>query len=194
MKKNKVLSLYQFGSLYKTPEFIFLTGVIICGILAGSFTAMHITDSSGQYIDKLSDYILATAGREASIHQILWNLFCDFAYLGVLLLCAAVISNAYLTGILTAGKGFMLAFSICALLVRKGSEGLVFSLFYAALPGILILPAILHLAAIGLITAGKGRGNRVRKMSSYKREILISVFLVLVANIVRGCCIYFMNL
>ena len=190
MKKNKVLSFYLFSALYRTPEFVFLTGVMICGILAGSFTGLHITDSSGQYIAKLSEYVYATANREASLTQILWNAGGDFLYIGILMLFSCCWRNAYLTGLQIAGKGFMLSFAICALISYPGGRSILFSVFYAALPGVFLLPAILHLGAIGLIASAKGKVGRMRQLSGYKKEILISLLFVLLANALKGMCIY----
>ncbi len=190
MKKNKVLSFYLFSTLYRTPEFIFLTGIMICGILAGSFTGLHITDSSGQYIAKLSEYVYAAAGKEASLMQILWNAGGDFLYIGFLLIFSCFWRNAYLTGLQIAGKGFMLSFTICALVGYQGGRSILFSVFYAALPGVFLLPAILHLGAIGLIASAKGKGGRMRQLSCYRKEILISLLFICLANGIKGMCIY----
>ena len=190
MKKNKVLSFYPFSSLYKTPQFIFLIGVIICGILAGSFTGLHITDSSRQYIQKLSEYVFLEASKKVSLQKIIWNIGCDFIYITVLFLFSAIWRNAYLTGLLVAAKGFILSFTICAWIGYAGNHNFIFSLFYAGLPAVFILPAILHLAAIGLIAANYGKGSRLNQITSYKKEILFSFFLIILGNFIKICSLY----
>jgi hypothetical protein len=192
MKKNKFLSFYAWRNIYKTPEFVFLTGVMICGILAGSFTGLHITDASGQYIVKLSDYVLKTENSDPLWMQILWNLGRDFLYVAVLLLFSGVWRNAYLTGLQIAGKGFMLSFTICAFLSCR-PKSILFSFFYTALPSVFLLPAILHLGAIGLLASAGVQGNRKRQILNYRKEILASLVFVLIANGIRSICIYGAN-
>ena len=194
MKKNRILSFHFFENIYRTPEFVFLTGVMICGILAGSFTGLHITDASGQYIAKLTDYVLKTEGPDASWIKILWNLGGDFLYVGVLLLFSCVWRNAYLAGLQIAGKGFMLSFTICAFLsCYPDGQSVLFSFFYTALPSVFLLPAILHLGTIGLLASAKGQGNRKRQILNYRKEILLSLAFILLSNGIRSLCIYGAN-
>ena len=59
MKRQRVLSFFSLRQLWETPHFVFLTVMLLCGALAGSFTGLRSGQYEGALLEQLAGQMTA---------------------------------------------------------------------------------------------------------------------------------------
>ena len=70
MKRQRVLSFFSLRQLWETPHFVFLTVMLLCGALAGSFTGLRSGQYEGALLEQLAGQMTAPiSGYLMEIHR-----------------------------------------------------------------------------------------------------------------------------
>lgn len=167
MRKRGTFSFPVLQELWRTPTFSFLIAVFLCGVLAGSFTGMHITSGSGLYVERLADfYVSEYAGNTEGTGQALAHCLDAFAWPLTALLCGMLAASTLLIAGIVAARGFLLSFSVAALMTRLGLAGVWLSIATTGLCAVITIPCLL-LCGTAAVTASLNR-NGIR---GYLREL-----------------------
>jgi len=135
-----------FDSLVRTPVFLFLCAMFLCGALAGGLTGLHAGEG---------DNALSLTGMLAALPEnAAKTVLCALLWVALPLMFSLLRpASLFLSG-LCAARGFVLALTIA---VSLGSiDGFFLSLCTAGLPGLLSVPALLASCAIAWPGIGDG--------------------------------------
>ena len=127
-----------FDSLVRTPAFLFLCAMFLCGALAGGLTGLHA--SEGDSAVELTAMLSALPGQAVS------SVLCAVLWLVLPLVCALLRPAALCLSALAAARGFVLALTV-AVSIGQG-EGVLLSLSAAGLPAVLSVSALLAACAM----------------------------------------------
>ena len=158
--KRGMLSFSDVRRLRQSPVFAFLTAVFLCGILAGSFTGMHIPQSEGNYVDDLAALVSSNAaGQLPTLRTVAVCLGSTFGWAVLAVVCGAVAGRLLWVSLVVAVRGFLLAFAASAALIESGWWGIYLSLVSIGVSAVLWIPAMLLLCA-AVLAVGMGREKR----------------------------------
>ncbi len=159
--KRGMLSFSDVRRLRQSPAFALLTAVFLCGILAGSFTGMHIEQSDGNYVSDLAQLVSSNAaGQLPTLRTVAACLAGTFGWAVLAILMGAAAGRMLWVPLLLAVRGFLLAFAVTAVLVESGWWGIVISLVSIGVPAALWIPALLLLCSAVLTAAVMRREKR----------------------------------
>ncbi len=175
----------QISQLCATPLFVFLTVMFLCGVMAGSFTGIRAAQMETETVQQLVE----TVQQGAS-----WGVLLVGGMVPALCWQLAAVLGGYfgslaVSGVLAA-RGFVLAFSVGALLQTWGWQGLVASLASSGLGAVIGVPCLLLCGTIVLM-AGLERPRNGRKsgyayaLQRYRGVLLMSTLLHLLSGILR---------
>ena len=136
MNKQHILGF--FDSLVRTPAFLFLCAIFLCGALAGGLTGLHA--SEGDSAVELTAMLSALPGQAVS------SVLCAVLWLVLPLVCALLRPVSLCLSAVAAARGFVLALTV-AVGVGQG-EGVLLSLCAAGLPAVLSVSALLAACAM----------------------------------------------
>ena len=175
--KRGMLSFSDARRLRQSPLFSFLTAVLLCGILAGSFTGMHIPQSEGNYVNELAALVSSNAaGQMPTIRTVAACLAGTFGWAAAAILLGKLPGRLLWISFLTAIRGFLLAFAAAAALVESGVWGIYLSLVSIGISAVLWLPAILLLCTAALDI---GRRNYAVGWKRYSGTLALCSMLLL---------------
>lgn len=160
MKRN-ILSFSVVRRLRQSPIFAYLVAVLLCGVLAGSFTGMHIPQTDGSYVNDLARLVSSNAaGKMPTLRTVAVCLLGAYGWMLVALMLGAIIGRLLWIALLMAVRGFLLAFAAAAALVESGLWGIYISVVSIGMPAVFWLPAMLLLCTAvldaGMAQDGKG--------------------------------------
>lgn len=136
MNKQHILGF--FDSLVRTPAFLFLCAMFLCGALAGGLTGLHA--SAGDSAVEL------TAMLSVLPEQTLKSVLCAVLWLVLPLVCALLRMASLCLSAVVAARGFVLALTV-AVGIGQGEDVLLL-LCAAGLPAILSVSALLAACAM----------------------------------------------
>ena len=116
MNKQHILGFFDI--LVRTPAFLFLCAMFLCGALAGGLTGLHAGE--GDSAIGLTTLLAALPG------QVLKSVLCAVLWLVLPLVCALLRPVPLCLSALTAARGFVLALTV-AVGIGQG-EGVLLSL------------------------------------------------------------------
>ena len=93
-----------FDSLVRTPAFLFLCAMFLCGALAGGLTGLHASEGDSA--------VELTAMLSALPEQVLKSVLCAALWLVLPLVCALLRPAALCLSALAAARGFVLALTV----------------------------------------------------------------------------------
>lgn len=186
MKRQRVLSFFSLRQLWETPHFVFLTVMLLCGALAGSFTGLRSGQYEGALLEQLAEQMIV------QIQDTSWKLAVQ-ALLGTVAWQAAVIllgrfrgSSLLVSGV-CAARGFLAAFSAAAFLAAFSWHGIVLSLLTGGLSAVITIPCLL-LTSTACFLAGQER-KRPKDywymLLRYRSAILCCILLSIAGGILR---------
>lgn len=151
--KRGMLSFSDAWRLRQSPVFAFLIAVLLCGVLAGSFTGMHIPQSEGNYVNELAELVSSNAaGQMPTLRTVAACLGGTFGWAFLAILLGKFAGRLLWISFLIAARGFLLAFAAAAALVESGVWGIYLSLVSIGISAVLWLPAMLLLCTAVLDT------------------------------------------
>lgn len=158
--KRGMLSFSDVRRLRQSPICAFLTAVFLCGVLAGSFTGMHIPQSEGNYVNDLAALVAKNAaGQLPALRTVAACLAGTFGWALLALVLGAVVGRMLWIAALMAARGFLLAFAASAALIESGWWGIYISLVSIGVSAVLWLPAMLLLCTV-VLSVSIGREKR----------------------------------
>lgn len=183
--KQGALSFSDLRRVRDSPAFVFSFAFLLCGLLAGSFTGMHIPQNSGAYMNSLADLLtqspsaLSWKGALSCIASIVaWPL-------------AAVIlgsgpGRGLSIAMLIAVRGFLLSFTVAAMVHQSGLHGIYLSVATTGVTSLFALPALMLTASAALM-AGQTAGRRRywKGLCQYGGTGAVSMLLLTAASLWR---------
>lgn len=164
--KRGTLSFSDARRLRQSPIFAFLIAALLCGILAGSFTGMHIPQSDGKYVNDLAVLLSSNAiGQMPTLRTVATCFAAAFGWAAAAVLCGAAVGRLLWIALLVAVRGFLLAFSAAAALGESGIWGIYISLTSIGVSAIFWIPAMLLLCTAVLDTGRRGYFTGLRRYS-----------------------------
>ena len=127
-----------FDALVRTPAFLFLCAMFLCGAQAGGQTGLHAGEG---------DSALTLAALLSELpRQAFYGVLCAAVWLALPLLCAPLRAAPLLLSALAAARGFVLALTV-SVSIGQG-EGVLLPLTAAGLPAVLSVSALLAACAM----------------------------------------------
>ncbi len=136
MNRQHILGF--FDDLVRTPAFLFLCAVFLCGAVAGSLTGLRAVEGDGAVE-------LATL-LGALPEQVFRSVLCALLWIVLAPLCALLRPAPLFLSAVVAARGFVLALTLAVGLGQQ--EGLLLSFGAAALPAAVSVPALLAACAM----------------------------------------------
>lgn len=131
MKKQHILGF--FDALARTPVFLFLCAMFLCGALAGGLTGLHASEGDCA--------VALTALLSELPTQALKSMLCSVMWLVLPLVCMRLRPAMLFLSGLAAARGFVLALTVAIGIGQQ--ESLLLSLCAAGLPAIFQVAALL---------------------------------------------------
>ncbi len=174
MKKRHILG--YFDNLVRTPAFLFLCAVFLCGAIAGGLTGLHASEG---------DRALCLNNILALLPEnVLKSVLCSLVWAVLPLACAMLPVPALMLSLLCAAKGFVIALTVS---ISLGNEnGFLLSLCAGGLPALISVPALIASAAIAWPVASE---NKTVLSKSSRLPFLICVFLAAVSALIRAALV-----
>ncbi len=183
--KQSTLSFFYTRRVCSSPPFVFAVAVLLCGIVAGSFTGMHIPQNNETYMNRLSE-ILTQDYAAHSISQNIATAACIAAWPAAVLIVGCGRGRELWTAIVVAARGFLFSFSVTAAIIKYGWSGVALSAAAAGIPAVVSLPALLLVTGTVLLAGQKaGRRSYWRELSQYTGCLFFSALLLLAAMVWR---------
>ena len=158
--KRGMLSFSDVRRLRQSPVFAFLVAALLCGVLAGSFTGMHIPQSAGSYAGELAALLAENVNGELpSLRTVAACIGGTFGWGIRAVLLGVLPARMMWVGLLTALRGFLLAFASAAALVESGWRGMYISVVSIGISAMFWIPALLFVCA-AVLDASQRRGKR----------------------------------
>lgn len=136
MNRQHILGF--FDDLARTPAFLFLCAVFLCGAVAGGLTGLRAAEGDGAV--ELAALLCALP------EQTLRSVLCALLWIVLAPLCALLRPAPLFLSAVTAARGFVLALTVAVGLGQQ--QGLLLSFGAAALPAVLSVPALLAACAM----------------------------------------------
>ena len=179
--KQHILGFSVVRRLRQSPVFVFLLAVLLCGMLAGCVTGMHIPQGNETYVSELAQLLASNAvGKMPSVRTVAACLAGAYGWMLAAVILAAIPGRLLWIALLMAVRGFLLAFAAVAVLTQSGLLGVYICLVSIGISAVLWLPAML-LTSTAVLDVGMNQ-QRNGYLFSLKRNgsvLVISAILLL---------------
>ena len=179
--KQHILGFSVVRRLRQSPVFAFLLAVLLCGMLAGCVTGMHIPQGNETYVSELAQLLASNAvGKMPSVRTVAACLAGAYGWMLEAVILAAIPGRLLWIALLMAVRGFLLAFAAAAVLTQSGLLGVYICLVSIEISAVLWLPAML-LTSTAVLDVGMNQ-QRNGYLFSLKRNgsvLVISAILLL---------------
>lgn len=185
--KRGMLSFSDIRRLRQSPIFAFLAAALFCGVLAGSFTGMHIPQSEGKYVSDLAALVSSNAaGQMPSWKTVVTCFGITFVWAVGAVIVGAFPGRMLWVALLMSLRGFFLAFAAAAAVVESGWWGVYISVVSIGISAVLWIPAMLILGT-AVLDAGMGRKKYgyFASLGQYGGVLMICLFLLVGAALWR---------
>lgn len=183
--KQGALSFSDLRRVRDSPAFVFSFAFLLCGLLAGSFTGMHIPQNNGAYMNSLADLLTQSPA------MLSWKsaLSC-IASIAAWPVAAVILGSGPGRGLsiamLISVRGFLLSFTVAAILQQSGLRGIYLSAVTTGITSLFALPALLLIASAALMSGQTaGRKRYWKGLCLYRGTFAVSVLLLLAASLWR---------
>lgn len=152
MKKRHISGF--FDELVRTPAFLFLCAMFLCGALAGGLTGLIASEGD--------DAVLLAGLLSALPEQTLRSVLGAVIWIALPLVCALLRPTALFLSALCAARGYALALTVAVALGQGNGLGL--SLLTTGLPAVLSVPALLSACTMVWCAAAPVAAGRARAL------------------------------
>lgn len=186
MKRQRILSFFSLRQLWETPHFVFLTVMLLCGALAGSFTGLRSGQYEGALLEQLTGHMI-TQIQDTSWQLAVRALLGAFAWQAAAILLGSLRVSSLLLSGLCAARGFLAAFSAAAFLAAFSWRGLALSLLTGGMSAILTVPCLLLTSTACFLAAQdrKRHGEYWYVLLRYRGAILCCMLLSIAGGALR---------
>lgn len=183
--KRSALSFFDARRVFHSSMFMFAVAILLCGMVAGSFTGMHIPQNDKAYMNRLSE-LLTRDYTMYSIRQSVATAGCIAAWpVGVLIVSCGQGRELW-TALILAARGFLFSFSVTAAVVEYGWRGVCLSAIATGIPATASLPALALISAAALLAGQRaGRRSYGTELRQYGGALTLGVLLLLAAVVWR---------
>lgn len=194
---KRKINFFSIGMIWGTPVFLFLIALFLCGVIAGGFTGL-MSGTEGS-VTRLAEYLAADAGGQTSFAiQAVGAVASALLWIGLCLLAGAMTPASLFLAAVVAARGFVLSFTIAAVVGTLGMHGVVVSLVTTGLPALVTVPCLLITAAAALLAAlemphGK-RGGYLYTLGRYRGALALCTCMSAVAAVLRAASALFLLL
>ena len=144
--KQHILGFSVVRRLRQSPVFAFLLAVLLCGMLAGCVTGMHIPQGNETYVSELAQLLASNAvGKMPSVRTVAACLAGAYGWMLAAVILAAIPGRLLWIALLMAVRGFLLAFAVTAAGVLLWQN---FLLKFAIVGAILFIYCVLYQAQL----------------------------------------------
>ena len=172
--KQHILGFSVVRRLRQSPVFAFLLAVLLCGMLAGCVTGMHIPQGNETYVSELAQLLASNAvGKMPSVRTVAACLAGAYGWMLAAVILAAIPGRLLWIALLMAVRGFLLAFAAAAVLTQSGLLGVYICLVSIGISAVLWLPAML-LTSTAVLDVGMNQ-QRNGYLFSLKRNVSVLV-------------------
>ena len=179
--KQHILGFSVVRRLRQSPVFAFLLAVLLCGMLAGCVTGMHIPQGNETYVSELAQLLASNAvGKMPSVRTVAACLAGAYGWRLAAVILAAIPGRLLWIALLMAVRGFLLAFAAAAVLTQSGLLGVYICLVSIGISAVLWLPAML-LTSTAVLDVGMNqqRNGYLFSLKCNGSVLVISVILLL---------------
>lgn len=179
--KQHILGFSVVRRLRQSPVFAFLLAVLLCGMLAGCVTGMHIPQGNETYVSELAQLLASNAvGKMPSVRTVAACLAGAYGWMLAAVILAAIPGRLLWIALLMAVRGFLLAFAAAAVLTQSGLLGVYICLVSIGISAVLWLPAML-LTSTAVLDVGMNqqRNGYLFSLKCNGSVLVISVILLL---------------
>lgn len=179
--KQHILGFSVVRRLRQSPVFAFLLAVLLCGMLAGCVTGMHIPRGNETYVSELAQLLASNAvGKMPSVRTVAACLAGAYGWMLAAVILAAIPGRLLWIALLMAVRGFLLAFAAAAVLTQSGLLGVYICLVSIGISAVLWLPAML-LTSTAVLDVGMNqqRNGYLFSLKCNGSVLVISVILLL---------------
>lgn len=187
MKRQRILGFFSFSQLWGTPHFVFLTMLLLCGALAGSFTGLRSGRSEGALLEQLAQTMIAQAQPGASAGTLAANsLLAALGWQLAGLLGGVPRPGSLFLSAVCAARGFLMAFSAAALFSALGWHGLLLAALTGGVSAVVTVPCLLMTATASFLAGQQGgRGGFWYALGRYRGAVLACFALALAGALLR---------
>ncbi|MDO5547407.1 MAG: stage II sporulation protein M [Eubacteriales bacterium] len=183
--KQGALSFSDVRRVRDSPAFVFSLAFLLCGLLAGSFTGMHIPQNDGTYMNSLAE-LLTQSPAMLSWKTVLSCIGCVAAWPLAAVILGSGPGRGLWIALLIAIRGFLLSFAVAAILQQSGLRGIYLSAATTGVMSLFALPALLLLASAALMAGqSAGRNGYWKGLRQYTGTMAVSLLLLLAAALWR---------
>lgn len=183
--KRSALSFFDARRVLHSPMFAFAVAMLLCGMVAGSFTGMHIPQNDQAYMNRLSELLLQDYAA-ASLRENVMTAGCIVAWPVGVLVVSCGRGRELWNAILLAARGFLFSFSVTAAIIEYGWKGVFLSALTTGIPAIATLPALVLLAAACLMAGQRAeRRGYGSELKQYRGVLTLAALLLLAAVLWR---------
>lgn len=169
MKKQHIFGF--FDGILKTPIFLFLCAIFLCGAFAGALTGLAATEGDAAvYLANAVSDLPTQAAR---------SILCAFLWVVLPIFCALFRPASLFLSALTAAKGFVIALTVA---VSIGQGNWLLSLCITGIPSIFSISALL--AACAIIWQNYDISGRVG-LGNYRRQYIACLVIALIGAVLR---------
>jgi len=177
-------------------QYIFLSIILIIGIIAGSIMVNFISDVQAASIQRFLNGFLANVNNTtvdySSVFYLSMSNNMKTAIL-LILLGLSVVGLPLILGVILF-RGFVLGFTVAFLIEELGAKGLILSIFSIFPQNLIILPCIISIGVTSLTFAITVIKNRIKNyQESYSQMIggymLLNIFfscLLIISGLIEG--------
>lgn len=177
--KQGVLSFFGVRRVADSPAFAYCAAFLLCGLLAGSFTGMHIPQREDAYMNMLAD-LLAGDPQPLSVGTVLSCTGFTMVWSAAALAFGALRGRELWIALIVAVRGFLMAFSVAASVIRFGAIGCLLSALTTGAAALLSVPALLIVSA-SAIMAGRHRGWYLSTLKRCSGALCFAALLLMLA-------------
>lgn len=170
MNKQHILGF--FDDLARTPAFLFLCAIFLCGAVAGGLTGLRACEGDSA--------VELTALLAELPEQAFKSILCALLWIVLAPLCALLRPAPLFLSAVVAARGFVLALTMAVGLGQQ--EGALLSFGAAALPAVLGVPALLAACAM-VWQSGEAAGRY--SLRACRAPFVVCLLLAMAGALVR---------
>ncbi|MGE4548392.1 MAG: hypothetical protein AB7C89_02440 [Intestinibacillus sp.] len=186
---KRKISFFSIGLVWGTPAFLFLIALFLCGVIAGGFTGL-MGGTQGS-VARLTDYLTANASGETSLAvQAVGAVGSTLIWIVLCLVAGAMTPYSLFLAAVVAARGFVLSFTVAAVVGTLGLRGVGISLVTTGAPALVTVPCLLIVATTAFLAAADApqgkRGGYLYALGRYRGALTLCIVLSAVAALLRA--------